>query len=208
MILSQNDIKSLLTALPETERRRLLDEVRRAADTVKKGGVVLYPTDTVWGLGCDSSCPEAVERIFRLKERSDAKSMIVLVDSVAALERTVDDIPEVAWQLIEAADKPLTIIYDHPKGVVPSLIAEDGSLGVRLTGELFSALLCSRLKAPLVSTSANKSGQPTPRNFSEIPREIIEGADYVADYRRDDTTRPQPSGIIKISDSGLFKIIR
>ncbi len=187
---------------------QLNEEVKRALETVRAGGVILYPTDTVWGLGCDATNAEAVKKLFEIKRRPEAKSMIVLVDSEAALERTVEDVPEVAWQLIEVADKPLTIIYDHPRGVAPRLIADDGSLGVRITKEEFSSELCRRMRRPLVSTSANFSGQPTPRSFAEIPEELKEAVDYVVDFRRNETELPAPSGIIKLSASGLVKVIR
>ena len=130
-------------------------DMAEAVRVLKEGGILLYPTDTIWGIGCDATNREAVERIYRLKQRSDAKSMLVLVGSEGELQRTVEEVPEAAWMLIEAAVNPLTIIYDRPVGVAPNLLAEDGSLGIRITNELFSRTLCQRLKHPLVSTSAN-----------------------------------------------------
>ncbi|MDE5875384.1 MAG: threonylcarbamoyl-AMP synthase [Muribaculaceae bacterium] len=186
----------------------LQEDIRNAVDVLRKGGIILYPTDTVWGIGCDATNAEAVARIYSLKQREESKSMLVLVDSEASLDRLVDDVPEVAWQLIEAAVRPLTIIYDHPRGVAANLLAPDGSLGVRITSEQYSAELCRRLRRPLVSTSANISGTKTPAIFSEISPEIIEGVDYVADFRRDDRSAPAPSNIIKVSSGGLFKVIR
>ena len=185
-----------------------MEDIKKAIECLRNGGIILYPTETVWGIGCDATNPEAVKKIYSLKKRSDSKSMIVLVDSEAMLERTVDDIPEVAWQLIEAADNPLTIIYDHPHGVAPELLAPDGSLGVRITRERYSAELCKRLRRPIVSTSANISGEPAPSNFSEISDVIKEGVDYVCEYRREDNGHPSPSNIIKVGDGGTFKIIR
>ncbi len=184
------------------------EDIKAAVATLKKSGIILYPTDTVWGIGCDATNPEAVKRIYELKRRADSKSMLVLVDSEAMLDRTVRDIPEVAWQLIEAAVDPLTIIYDHPEGVAPNLLADDGSLGIRITSERYSAELCRRLRRPIVSTSANISGEKAPAIFDEIAPEILQGVDYTAEYRRDDHNRARPSNIIKVSEGGLFKVIR
>lgn len=184
------------------------DDIRQAIDTLRKGGIILYPTDTVWGIGCDATNEEAVKRIYALKQRADSKSMIVLVDSEAALERVVEDVPEVAWQLIEVAVTPLTIVFDKGKSLAPSLLASDGSIGARITHERFSAELCRRLRRPLVSTSANISGKPTPLTFAEIDAEIIEGVDYVAKSRRDELEKYSPSGVIKVSEGGVIKVIR
>lgn len=182
-----------------------LDE---ALKTLKQGGIILYPTDTVWGIGCDATNAEAVAKIYALKQRADAKSMLVLVDSIPALERIIPDIPEVGYDLVELATKPLTIIYDKASGVAPALIAEDGSLGVRLTQEAFSSALCRALRRPLVSTSANISGEPTPLRFSAISQEIIDGVDYVVGYRQSDAQNSPPSQIIKLGSNGEVKIIR
>lgn len=184
------------------------EDIREAIDCLKKGGIILYPTDTIWGIGCDATNQEAVKRIYALKGREESKSMLVLVDGEAMLERTVVDIPEVAWQLIEAAVDPLTIVYDHPQGLAPALIASDGSLGVRITHERYSSELCRRLRHPVVSTSANVSGMKTPTVFSQITETILDGVDYVASYRRDELRTPSPSNIIKVSDGGLIKVIR
>lgn len=184
------------------------EDIKQAVDCLKNGGLILYPTDTVWGIGCDATNPDAVKRIYDLKRREESKSMLVLVDSDGALERIVDDIPEVAWQLIDAAVDPLTIIYDHPKNVATNLLANDGSLGIRITDEKYSKELCRRLCRPLVSTSANISGNKAPGIYSDISEEIKAGVDYVASYRRDDTEAPSPSNIIKVSEGGLVKVIR
>lgn len=184
------------------------EDIRKAVDTLKKGGIILYPTDTVWGIGCDATNADAIRKIYELKRRQEGKSMLVLVDGEGMLERTVSDIPEVAWQLVEAAVAPLTVIYDHPTGVADILRAEDGSLGVRITGERYSSELCRRLRRPIVSTSANISGEKAPAVFSEISDAVKDGVDYVAEYRRDDTSPATPSNIIKISDGGLVKVIR
>ena len=192
---------------PEAERYDAAD-MARAVETLRSGGIVLYPTDTVWGIGCDATNPEAVRRIYELKQRTDAKSLPVLVGSEGELQRTVENIPDAAWMLIEAAVNPLTIIYDHPVGLATELLADDGSVGVRITSELFSRTLCQRLRRPIVSTSANISGRKTPATFAEISPEIIDGVDYVVSYRRDDTRRARPSNIIKVSDSDIVKVIR
>lgn len=184
------------------------EDIKNAVAVLKKGGIILYPTDTVWGIGCDATNPDAVKKIYELKRRAESKSMLVLVDGEAMLDRTVKDIPEVAWQLIEAAVDPMTIIYDHPSGVAPNLLAEDGSLGIRITSERYSNELCRRLRRPIVSTSANVSGEKAPVFFSQILGEIKEGCDYIAEYRRDDNTPHKPSNIIKVSDGGLIKVIR
>lgn len=162
----------------------------------------------MWGIGCDATNPEAVKKIYDIKRRAEIKSMLVLVDSEGMLDRTVKDVPDVAWQLIEAAVKPLTIIYDHPQGVAGNLLAPDGSLGIRITGERYSSELCRRLRRPIVSTSANISGDKAPANYPGISQEIIDSVDYVAEYRRDDLGTPSPSNIIKVSEGGLIKVIR
>lgn len=184
------------------------EDIRNAVACMKKGGIILYPTDTVWGIGCDATNEEAVKKIYDIKHRAESKSMLVLVDGEGMLERTVDDIPEVAWQLIDAAVNPLTIIYDRPKNVANNLLAPDGSLGIRITREKYSSELCRRLRRPIVSTSANVSGEKTPVVFSQIGKEILEGVDYVAEFRREETGNPSPSNIIKVSDGGLIKVIR
>lgn len=183
-------------------------DIQSAIDCLRHGGVILYPTDTVWGLGCDATNTEAVNKIFAIKKRAGAKSMISLVADVNMLCRYVENPPEVALQLAEIAVNPTTIIYDHPTGIATPLIAPDGSAGLRITSESFSRELCRRMRRPLVSTSANISGEPTPRFYSEISPEIIAAVDYVALYRRDDHTPRQASTVIKISDDSTFTILR
>jgi L-threonylcarbamoyladenylate synthase len=184
------------------------EEINKAYETVRKGGVILYPTDTIWGIGCDATQSEAVKRIYEIKKRSDSKSMLVLIDTPGRLDYYVEAYPDIALDLIEYADKPLTIIYSGARNVAPNLIASDGTLGIRVTREVFSHKLCQRLKKPLVSTSANISGQPTPANFLEIKDEIIHSVDYVVNYRREETQKAKPSGIIQLGRGGLIKIIR
>lgn len=184
------------------------EDLEQAVKVIRGGGVILYPTDTVWGIGCDASCSEAVKRIFEIKKREDSKSMLVLVDSVAKLNYYVEDVPELAYDLIDLSDKPLTLIYDGARRIAPQLIAEDGSVGIRVTKEEFSHDLCARVRGAVVSTSANISGQPSPACFGQISREILDAVDYVAEYRRDDARQARPSGIVKLGVGGLVKVIR
>lgn len=184
------------------------DDIAEAVAAMRRGGVIAYPTDTVWGLGCDARNSAAVRRIFEIKRRCEAKALITLVDSMAMLERTVEEVPEVAEQLIEAAVDPVTVIYDRGRDVAPELLADDGSIGVRLTREPFSAGLCRAMRGPVVSTSANFSGEPTPLDFSSIDPELLGLTDYVCRSRRDEAPAPKASTVIKISAGGLFKILR
>ena len=172
------------------------------------GGLILYPTDTIWGIGCDATNEEAVRRVYELKRRSDHKAMLLLMDSSAKLNYYVQEVPDVAWDLIELADSPLTVIYSGARNVAPNLLAEDGSVGIRITQEEFSHKLCERFRKPLVSTSANVSGEPSPANFSEISATIKAGVDYIVRCRQDDLSKAAPSHIIKLGAGGLVKIIR
>ena len=184
------------------------EDIKRACDIMQKGGVILYPTDTVWGIGCDATNEEAVKRIYEIKRREDSKAMLVLVDSQAKVDFYVKDVPQVAWDLIDMTTKPLTIIYDEGRNLAHNLLAEDGSVGIRVTAEEFSKQLCFRFRKAIVSTSANISGEKGAANFSEISQEIIDAVDYVVKYRQDDSSRPKPSSIIKLGKSGQIKIIR
>lgn len=184
------------------------DDIKNAVAALRRGGVILYPTDTVWGLGCDAANSSAVKRIFEIKRRADSKALIALVGSLAALDSVVESVPAIAEQLIEVSDRPVTVVYDHGRGVAPEMLGPGGSLAVRVTSEDFSRRLCAAFGGAIVSTSANVSGQPAPRIFSEIPAEIIEAADYVCTSRRDDTAERAPSMVIKISEGGVFKILR
>jgi L-threonylcarbamoyladenylate synthase len=184
------------------------EELKKALDIVRKGGVIVYPTDTIWGIGCDATNEEAVQRVFAIKHRADAKSMLVLVDSTAKLDAYIDEVPDVALDLIELSDKPLTIIYSGARNVAPSLITSEGTLGIRVTREAFSKELCRRLRKPLVSTSANISGQPSPASFAEISDEILRAADYVVHYRQNETQAARASSIIQLGRGGTVKIIR
>lgn len=189
-------------------RGTMQQEVRAAVEAMRRGGVIIYPTETVWGIGCDATNAVAVARIFELKRRQDAKAMITLVSDLGMLERYVSNIPDVAYELIEASIRPLTVVYDHPVGIAPALLAPDGSAGVRITGSPFARALCRALGRPVVSSSANLSGGPTPRSFSDIPRELTDGADYVVDFERDRVSDCPPSSVIKLSDGGIIRILR
>ena len=187
------------------------EDLQQALRVLRAGGIILYPTDTVWGIGCDATNEEAVAKIYALKKREDTKSMLVLLDSAAKLDYYVD-VPESAEMLIGATlndgAKPMTIIYPKARHLAPNLIAEDGSIGIRITSEPFSQALCAQLKRPIVSTSANISGEPTPKFFREISEAIIDNTDYVCLFRRDDEAPHEPSTIIKINADNSFKIIR
>ncbi len=184
------------------------EDIKKAVEVLRSGGVILYPTDTIWGLGCDATNREAVERIYRIKKRDDSKSMLVLIDNPSKLNSYIDVVPDIAWELIDVADKPLTIIYPGAKNLPENLVAEDGSIGIRVTNEEFSRSLCQRLRLPLVSTSANISGRPAPANFSGIDPEVIEQVDYVVEYRQDDLSKAAPSGVIKLGVGGEVTVIR
>ena len=186
----------------------MIDDLKNACEVLKKGGVILYPTDTIWGIGCDATSEDAVKRIYEIKRRSDTKSMLTLLDSVGRLDRYVNDLPDIAYDLIECSDKPLTIIYSEAKNLAQNLIASDGSVGIRITKEEFSQKLCRQFGKPIVSTSANFSGEPAPSNFSEIKSEILRLVDYVVYYRRDETIKSKPSSIIRLENNGVVKIIR
>ena len=188
--------------------REYRDDIRQAIEVMNKGGVILYPTDTIWGIGCDATNEAAVRRVFEIKKRADAKALITLVDSEAKLEFYVNDIPEVAWDLIEVAERPLTIIFDHARNLAPNLLAEDGSAGIRITKEEFSKNLCMRMKRAIVSTSANISGEPSPKCFAYISPEILQAVDYVCTSRRNETHNPPASNIIKLGSGGEVKVIR
>ncbi len=184
------------------------EDVRNALEVLKKGGVILYPTDTVWGLGCDATNEVAVQRIFAIKNRPDSKSMLILMENPALLDRYVSEVPDIAWDLIEIATTPLTIIYPGARNIAKSLIADDGSVGIRFTQEPFTRELISRFKKPVVSTSANISGEPSPSLFRDISEEIKTRVDYVVGFRQDDKSPAKPSGIIKLGTGGQIEIIR
>lgn len=184
------------------------DDIKNALKVLRDGGVILYPTDTVWGLGCDATRAEAVRRIYDIKKRADSKSLIVLVNSVTMLSRYVDNPPDIALELSEMAEKPLTIVYDRGRGLAEGVTSDDGSVGVRICSDPFCDELLNAFRRPLVSTSANISGSEAPAIFDEISEEIKAAVDYVCVWRQDDRSRAAASSVIKISASGVIKILR
>jgi L-threonylcarbamoyladenylate synthase len=184
------------------------DDLKCSLDVLKKGGVILYPTDTVWGLGCDATNPHAVEKIFKIKERAESKSLIILVDTISMVERYVRDIPEIAYDLTGASDTPLTIVYPEGKNLASAIYSEDGSVGIRICHDEFCKELIRRFRKPVVSTSANISGMAPPSFFGEIDLRIVGLADFVVKYKQKDRLKSVPSPVIKIDKNGVFKIIR
>ena len=184
------------------------DDLLKALETLQNGGVILYPTDTIWGIGCDATNADAVKKIYQLKKREDSKSMLVLMENVNLLERYVEEVPEIAYDLIELTEKPMTIIYPAAKNLAANLIAEDGSIGIRITTEEFTRRLIQRFKKPIVSTSANISGEKSPANFSEISQQVIKAVDYVVEYRQDEFEPASPSSIVKLGVGGEIQILR
>ena len=189
------------------------DDIKQAVECMRKGGVILYPTDTVWGIGCDATNAEAVKRVYEIKQREDSKALICLVDSDARMQRYFRNVPDVAWQLIdslkEATDaKPTTLILDGAINLAPNLIAKDGSLGIRITNEPFSKELCFRFQKAIVSTSANISGEPAAQNYCDIDPRILEAVDYVCWSRRQEHKPHTPSSIIKLKENGEVTVIR
>ena len=182
-------------------------EIQNAFEIIQNGGIILYPTDTVWGIGCDATNADAVSKIYALKKRAETQSMICLMNGEKMMYNVFKDIPEVAWQIMDLSDKPTTLILDNPRNVAANIIAEDKSLGIRLVKEPFCFKLMERMKKPLVSTSANISGQPTPIAFKDISQEIVNSVDYVVNLNRDKIAG-KPSTIIKITHDSQVKVIR
>lgn len=187
--------------------QKINQEIHNAFEVIQNGGIILYPTDTVWGIGCDATNAAAVQKIYDLKKREETKSMIVLMNGEKMIYNVFKDIPEVAWQILDLSEKPTTLILDNPRNVAPNIIADDQSLAVRIVKEPFCYKLMERLKRPLVSTSANFSGQPTPKSFKEISPEIIKGVDYVVNLHREKIC-DKPSTIIKLTLDSQVKVIR
>jgi L-threonylcarbamoyladenylate synthase len=187
---------------------KIEDDIKKAVEVMRKGGVILYPTDTVWGIGCDATNAEAVARVYEIKHREDSKAMICLVDNDNRLQRYVRNVPDVAWQLFDCAEDPTTIILDGAINLAQNLIAEDGSIAMRITREEFSKQLCYRFQKPIVSTSANISGEPTAQNYCDISQEIIDAVDYVCWTRRQEHKPHKPSSIIRLREDGQVEIIR
>ena len=196
------------------------EDIRNAVETMRKGGVILYPTDTVWGIGCDATNAEAVAKVYKIKQRDDSKALICLVDSDARMQRYFRNVPDVAWQLIDSLQdtntqhsspntcRPTTLILDGAINLAPNLIAEDGSVGIRITNEQFSKELCYRFQKAIVSTSANISGEPAAQNYCDIDPRILEAVDYVCWSRRQEHKPHTPSCIIRLRENGEVEIIR
>lgn len=184
------------------------DDLKSALNALKSGGIILYPTDTIWGIGCDPTNTEAVERIYKIKQRTDSKSLIILTDNVNRIAQYVKYVPEIAYELIDVTDTPLTIIYPEAKNLAQNLIASDGSVGIRVCSDDFCSELIRRFRKPIVSTSANISNNPSPSTFYDISQEIIGSVDYVVAHRQNDLEKRTASSIIKIEANGAIKIIR
>ena len=185
----------------------MTEEINKAVEVLKNGGLILYPTDTVWGIGCDATNEQAVKKVYELKKRDDSKALICLVANDFMLEKHISNVPEVAWDIIDLSDKPTTIIYDDPRGIAKNLIAADNTLAVRIASDKFCQYLINKFKKPIVSTSANVSSSATPKTFHDISGYILKGVDYVVNLNRDKKNGP-PSSIIKLANDGTVKIIR
>ncbi|MCK5134609.1 MAG: threonylcarbamoyl-AMP synthase [Bacteroidales bacterium] len=186
----------------------MVEEARKAGDHIKNGRIILYPTDTIWGIGCDATDPGAVQKIYRIKQRSDRKSMLVLMDGPIMLSRYLDIVPEAALDIISSAEKPTTIIYPGARRLAQNLLGEDGSVGIRITSDPFCQLLIQVTGKPIVSTSANVSGEPAASSFREITANIRDQVDYLVDWRQDEITASSPSTIIKLDKHGEITVIR
>ncbi len=183
-------------------------EIKKAVEVLRNGGIILYPTDTVWGIGCDATNEAAVKKVFQLKKRTDAKSMIVLVENPNQLNSYVNQIPEQAWPLIEYSERPLTIVYDGAKNLAPSAVAEDGSIAIRITKDDFCRKLISQLRKPIISTSANLSGEKTPAAYHEISSDLLALVDYVVNLRQEERIQKQVSTIIRLRANGQIEFLR
>ena len=186
----------------------LKEEINKALQVLNAGGIILYPTDTIWGIGCDATNAEAVEKVFALKGRSQEKSLIILLDTDNKLQSYVSEVPDLAYDLIEYAERPLTIIFSGAKNLAPNVVNTDGSVGIRIVSHPFCTELLKRFRKPIVSTSANISGQPSPKYFDDIDEAVISGVDLVVDFQQDDRSEKQPSTIMKLEPDGRFSFIR
>ena len=184
------------------------EDLIKALETLKSGGIILYPTDTIWGIGCDATNEEAVDKLFAIKQREKDKSMLILLDNSVKLQTYVEEVPEIAWDLIDVTDKPLTIIFEGAKNLATNLINSERTIGIRITTEDFSHELCKRFRKPIVSTSANITGKASPENFNQIDPEIIDVVDYVVEFRQEEVFKQTASSIIKLGANGSIEIIR
>jgi L-threonylcarbamoyladenylate synthase len=201
-----NELKN--TELSMSELKAMQSEINKAIEFLKNGNTILYPTDTVWGLGCDVTNASAVKKIFEIKKRVDHKAMIVLISEIGQLYDYVHKIPEIAWDMVDFAEKPLTVIYPKGKGVAAELLGEDGSIAIRLVRDEFCKRLISKFRRAIVSTSANLSGDPTPAKFTEINPAVLSQVDYVVNWRQQETSASKPSTIVKLELNGEIKFIR
>lgn len=189
-------------------KEHIANEIKNAVKVIREGGVILYPTDTIWGLGCDPNNDEAIKKIFRIKRRTESKSLIILVCEPNSINKFVDKPLPIAFDLLEQWQKPLTIVFPRAKDISKLVISEENTIGIRVTKEPFSFNLLKELQHPLISTSANLSGQPSPVSYRTVSQEIKDSVDYIVDYRRDSFTDMKPSTIIKINDNGSFEVLR
>lgn len=209
--MSEKKFKKHETPAPRPAKpdfSKFSEDLRRSVEVLRSGGVILYPTDTVWGIGCDATNPEAVKRVYDIKHRADSKALISLVDSEGKVERYVRDVPRVAWDVIELSERPTTVIFDGAQGLAENLLADDGSVALRITREAFSKELCHRFGHAIVSTSANISGEPSPKCFDDISRDVKDHVDYIVKYRQKEHSKATPSVIIKLGRHSEVKVIR
>lgn len=188
--------------------KTIQEDIEQACTVLQRGGVILYPTDTIWGIGCDATNSKAVKRVYEIKRRADNKAMIVLTDSMTKVDFYVEEVPDIAYDLSDLSEKPLTIIYTKARNLAPELLGEDGSVGIRVTKESFSQALCRRFRKAIVSTSANVSGEASPMSYAEISDDIKLAVDYIVEARQEETGEKNPSSIIKLGAGGLVKVIR
>lgn len=188
--------------------KELREEAKKAVQVMRDGGIIVYPTDTVWGLGCDAGNEPAVRKLLELKNRSSDKGLVLLLDVPGRLESFVRDVPANAWDLIEFSEQPLTIVYDKPYNIAPSALAADGSAGIRITKDPFCRLLSEQLRKPVVSTSANITGNPCPKRFSDIDPRVLSGADYIVNLRRNEQTEINPSTVLRMKSNGQIEFLR
>ncbi|MCP4520299.1 MAG: threonylcarbamoyl-AMP synthase [Cytophagales bacterium] len=184
------------------------EEIQKALEVLNNGGIIVYPTDTIWGIGCDATNPEAVKKVYELKERDDSKALVVLIHELGQLYNYVQKVPEIAWDIVEFAETPLTVVYPQAKNIAHNLVAEDNSVAIRWCKDEFCQKLMQRFKRPLVATSANISGEPSPKGFADISETVLERADYVVNWRKEELNNPNPSKIISLGVDGEFKLIR
>ncbi len=184
------------------------EDINNCLEVLKNGGVILYPTDTIWGIGCDATNASAVKKVYDIKKRTDSKAMLVLLENENLLSGYMDEVPEIAWELIEVSDHPLTIIFPGAKNLAENLIAKDRTIGIRITRENFSSQLIKRFRKPIVSSSSNISGHPSPENFDDISSEIKNAVDYIVEYRQDERSKHRASSIIRLGVGGKMEIIR